>query len=239
MNYPANYVHALAAVPLFTIFTTTCIRSYLKTHNRVTLYLGIMAFFYAGALFMSILPVVLGSHTLLVCMLVSSFFDLAGGVMMWVLVAHIYGAKSNIVRGIIIAISVSLALAAIMVVFRDVAQMPPAFVDQGGLTILYSPTSRQYTTLLTLQYTGSSLLAWAFWRQSNSASTARDKVRLRILSVMFVLVLVILGFMPFSEKGNSVVTVAQSIQLSVAFLLLGVFMAITFFVHPNKKLGVN
>lgn len=237
-NFPLNYVHAFLAVPLFIVFAIASIRSYMNTKNRVTLYLGIAVVCYTVTLSLSAFPAVVTQNTkvLTLAMMIGSFFELIAGVTLWALVARLYAPKSDFARGVIISLSLVAALAAAYLSFRDLMLIPVTLVQDGGSYILYSPVSRLYTAVLSLQYMSSLFLSIAFWRQSRAASVRRDKLRLRVLSVMFAVIFVVLGLLPFSSAGsNGVLTVAQSVQLMVGISLLGVFMAITFFIRPDKK----
>lgn len=237
-NFPANYVHALLAVPLFIVFAIASIHSYVKTKNKVTLYLGVAVVCYTVTLSLSAFPAVITQNTkvLTLAMMIGSFFELIAGVTLWVLVARLYAPKSDFARGVIVSLSVVAALAAAYLALRDLMLIPVTLVQDGATYILYSPVSRVYTSVLSLQYMSSLFLSIAFWRQSRAVSIQRDKVRLRVLSVMFAVVFVVLGLLPFSSAGSDgVLTIAQSIQLMVGISLLGIFMAITFFIRPDKK----
>lgn len=238
MNFPANYVHAFVAIPIFLVFSIASMRSYAKTKNITSLYLGIVGVCYMLMLSLFVLPAVLtdNSRVLTASVLTGSFLELIAGITLWVIVARLYAPKSDFTRGIIIALSVVAAIFAAYLALRDLMRVPVTIVESGGLQIIFSPVSREYVRILSVQYVSSIFLSIIFWRQSLVVTTARDKMRLRVLSVVFAVTFIVLGLLPFSSSGsNGVLTVAQSLQIMVAILLLGVFMAITFFIKPDKK----
>lgn len=240
MNFPANYLHTFVAVPLFIVFALSSIRSYSRTKNRITLYLGITVGCYVFTLFCLGFPALFTQdpRILTAGMLAGAIFELLAGITMWALVARLYAPKSDFIRGSIISLGVVIALVTGYLAFRDLLATPVTLVQSGSFQILYSPVTSQYTTALALQYASTLFIAIAFWRQSGSVSTMRDKVRLRVLSIMFAVVFIVLGLLPFSSPGgNGVLSIAQSIQLAVGISLLGVFMAITFFIRPDKKVS--
>ncbi|MDQ5944411.1 MAG: hypothetical protein QG658_478 [Patescibacteria group bacterium] len=235
MNFPANYIHAIVAIPLFITFSAVSIRSYMKTKNMVTFYLGIAAACYVITLSF---PIILStnSNVLTIGMMIGASFELIAGIILWILVARLYAPKADFIRGAIISLSIVAAVIAGFLAFRDLMRVPVTMIEDGGVQILYSPVSREYITMLALQYVSFFFLSIAFWRQSRTVTTARDKMRLRILSVMFAVVFIVLGLLPFSSSGSDgVLSVAQSLQLAAGLSLLGVFMVITFFIRPDKK----
>ena len=237
-NFPANYAHAFFAVPLFLVFSIVSIRSYVKTHNQVTLYLGAAAFCYAVTLLMSGFLAIFtqNSSVLTIGMMIGGAFEPAAGIILWSLVAHIYAPKSDFIRGVVIALSSVFAVLIVILAFRDLSHTPVTLIQKGDWSILYSPVSREYAIVLSIQYISSFFLAIAFWMQSRHTSTLRDRVRLRVLSGMFAAIFVVMGLLPFSSAGSDgVLTIAQSMQLMVGISLLGIFMAITFFIRPDKK----
>jgi membrane protease YdiL (CAAX protease family) len=119
--------------------------------------------------------------------------------------------------------------------FRDVLAIPVKIIQEGGEYLIYSPVSREYSILIAIQYLSCIFLSVAFWRQSNTAQFLRDKFRLRILAVTLGVAGVVLGLLPFTQGGTGVLTKNQSIQLSVAFLFLALFLAITLFIKPRQQ----
>ena len=238
MNFPANYLHSFIAAPLFIVFGIASMRSYAKTKNRVTLYLGLAVVCYVFTLSFSAFLAVFTQdpQILTIGMITGAFFEMIAGILMWTLVARLYTPKSDFVRGIIVSLSIVAAVVTAYFAVRDMTQTPVTLAQSGAFQIIFSPVSREYTAALSLQYASCIFLAVAFWRQSRTVSTLRDKMRLRTLSVMFAVVFVVLGLLPItSSGGNGVLTIAQSIQLAIGLSLLGVFMAITFFIRPDKK----
>ena len=237
-NFPANYLHTFIAVPLFIVFVVSSIKSYRRTKNRITLYLGITVGSYVLTMLCLGFPALFTQDTriLTASMLLGSFCELLAGITMWALVARLYAPKSDFIRGSIMSLGIIIALVTGYFALRDLLAKPVTLVQRGSFQILYSPVTPQYTIALALQYVSTLFIAMAFWRQSGTVATMRDKVRLRVLSVMFAVVFVVLGLLPFSSPGgNGVLSITQSIQLAIGLSLLGVFMAITFFIRPDKK----
>lgn len=81
MNFPANYMHTLLGVPILIIFTITSFRSYQKTKNKVSFYLGCATFCYALTMSIATIPAILtdNSEYLTVAFLASSILEVVGG----------------------------------------------------------------------------------------------------------------------------------------------------------------
>lgn len=237
MNFPANYMHTLLGVPILIIFTIASFRSYQKTKNKVSFYLGCATFCYALTMSAATIPAILtdNSKYLTVAFLVSSILEVVGGVFFWATVARIYAPRNRLVRLLIIGVSIALTVVAIFFAIRDLSVMPVTATQQGTFTIINNPVSQGYMAILSLQYASSIFISLALWRQGRDTKLLRDKVRLRVLSGVFAIVFIVFALMPFGASSNGVITISQSLQLMLGFALLGIFMAITLLIKNNKK----
>jgi hypothetical protein len=237
MNFPANYIHTLLGVPILIIFTIASLRSYQKTKNKVSFYLGCATFFYMLTMAVIAIPALFteSSSTLTIVFLVASILEVVGGIFFWATAARIYAPRNSLVRLLIVGSSIAIALVAIFFAIRDFSAVSVTTIKQGAYTIVNSPASREYMVILSLQYASSIFIALALWRQGRDTKLLRDKVRLRVLSGVFALIFVVFALMPFGASSNGVITIAQSLQLMLGFALLGIFMAITLLIRNDKK----
>lgn len=237
MIIPVNYLHAFVAAPLLLIFSVQSARSYTQTRNQVGLLLGLGSFWYFLCVLFYGFPAVFTTNTQILTWftVAAAVCELLGGMFFWVTVTRIYATKNIYLRRAIIVSTVLVAVVGSVLAFRDVLAVPVKVIEQGGEYLIYSPVSREYSILIATQYLSCILLSVAFWRQSNTAQFLRDKLRLRILAVTLGVAGVVLGLLPFTQGGIGVLTKDQSIQLSVAFLFLALFLAITFFIKPRQQ----
>jgi hypothetical protein len=234
---PANYLHSFVAAPLLLIFAIQSARSYSQTHNQVGLLLGLGSFWYFLCVLFYGFPAVLSMNTQMLTWftVAAAICEFLGGMFFWVAVTRIYAAKNVYLRRAIIISTVLVVLVGSVLAFRDVLAIPVKIIQEGGEYLIYSPVSREYSILIAIQYLSCIFLSVAFWRQSNTAQFLRDKFRLRILAVTLGVAGVVLGLLPFTQGGTGVLTKNQSIQLSVAFLFLALFLAITLFIKPRQQ----
>lgn len=236
MIIPVNYLHAFVAAPLLFIFAVQSVHSYQKTRNQVSLLLGIGSFWACICVILYGFPVLFSTDSQILTWftVAASICEFLGGMFFWVAVARIYVLKNVIIRRVIIMTAILIAIAGSVLVTRDALSEPVKLIEQGGEYLIYSPVSREYSILIAIQYLNCILLSVAFWRQSNTAQFLRDKFRLRILAVTLAVIGVVLGLLPFTQEGIGVLTKNQSIQLSVGFIFLALFLAITFFIKPRQ-----
>jgi hypothetical protein len=102
-------------------------------------------------------PIILStnSNVLTIGMMIGASFELIAGIILWILVARLYAPKADSIRGAIISLSIVAAVIAGFWLSRSYA-VPVTMIEDGGVQILYSPVSREYITMLALQYVASS-----------------------------------------------------------------------------------
>lgn len=234
--YPANFVHALIAVPTLLFFAVLSVRSYIRTKNTVSLTLGYGVLFIAVCLAFYVTPVLLSknSQTITNFASLAAALELIGGFFLWVAVARIYLTSRKPLYWTVIVASALVALGGIVLAWRDIQSAGVQLVYDAGAVLIYSPVSREYLRLLALQYTSCVFLGAAFWQQSRRAKSRRDKSRLRVFSAALLILGLVLGVFQLIVPVTSAMTVSQSWSLFAGCLLMAVFLAITVFV-PDKQ----
>lgn len=235
--YPANYVHALIAVPTLIFFTALSLRSYNRTKNTVSITLGFAVFFIAVCLIFYVAPVLLTKDAQVItnCASIAAALELVGGFFLWATVARIYLTSRKNLYWLALAMSGAVAMIGIYLAWRDTQATGVKLVYDAGSVLIYSPISREYMRLLAIQYMSCLFLSVAFWQQSTRAKSMRDKLRLQIFSASLAVCGIVLGIVQFFQADTSALTVSQSWSLFAGCSLMALFLLITVFVRDTKS----
>lgn len=238
MNIPQNYIHAFVATPVLVVFFYMSMRSYQKTRNQTSLYLGIATIFYILTTFLSAYPTlwISDSSQLNVYGLLAATAEQIGLFWLWVAVAHIYLAKQAFWRGVVVTLAGIIAIAATIVAFQDLIGQPTKLIVQNGALILYNYVSTPFIVLVAVEYAAMLFLAFAFLRQSNRAIDLQVKWRLRIVALGFALVGAAFCVIPLASPAEyGAINPAQSLQMLIGIVLVALFLLATLLVRPKQK----
>lgn len=238
MNIPQNYIHAFVATPVLIVFFYLSMRSYRKTRNQTSLYLGIATIFYILTTFLSAYPTlwVSDSAQLNVYGLFAATAEQIGLFWLWVAVTHVYLAKQPFWRGVVVTLAGILALIATFIAFRDLSGQPTKLIVQNGALILYNYVSTPFIMLVAVEYAAMLFLALAFFRQANRARDSQVKWRLRIVALGFTLVGAAFCVIPLASPAEyGAINPAQSLQMLIGIVFVGLFLLATLLVKPQQK----